>query len=683
VETTDSTAPWRLRDLTGRARAAAAVVALLLAVPYVAALVRAVDVAWNPSNDDALIALRVHEVLDGEWPRLGQPSTAEHYTGRDTLRHPGPIQFYLLAPVVALLGTDLGLPLGAATINLSAVLVAAWVVLRRAGPRVALGAAPLIGALAWAQGPVQLVDPVSSNMGGIPLLALVALAWAVADGDLRLLPLGALVLAFVAQQHLAVFGLAGGLGAWMALGVAVTVAGWRRAGGGHRRGGATARPGRARPARWIGAAVAVSVLAWAPVLVDQVAGSGNLVRIVTFAGSSDRPSVGFAAGLRQAARALGLPPLVLRTDLTGHDLLAPVPAVGWIASLAVLAALVAVAVTGRARQRARAALAATVLVAAVLGVVTGSNVPDSVEAGRLNLYRWTFVVSATTWITLGWAGASVVARRWRRDQGAERARVAGLTVAVPAIAAGVVLAAVSVAAVVGSGPRTWRDEEVFAAEEELSAALLAEAEGMDRLLVVPVGRSAEFAVAPALVLDLVQAGHRISVPPSQVTGYGDRYAEVADLDGAVVVVSGTGDVQDWPGRLVARVDLNAASRAARDAIADQVRGRELVVSPHANQVLEEIVGSGRSGRAEIFAAFLAGLADDPDTVLRHPLAGRALAAGYFSSPELDPAATAELAAHPPVENWHDDVIEVRLLDRDELEEHRDALMAVGLGRPVG
>jgi len=360
-------------------------VAILLSVPYAAAVVGALEVGWRPSNDDALIALRVHDVLAGEWPQLGQPSTAEHYAGSEIVRHPGPIQFYLFAPVVALVGANPGLLLGAAAANLGAVLVAAWVLFRRAGPKVGLLGAIALSLLAWAQGPVQLVDPISSNMGGITLVGLAVLAWAVIDGDARLLPLMALSLAFVAQQHLAVFGLAGGLGAVAVLVLVVTMA---------RR-----RDGAAVP--WLLGAVAVSLVAWAPVLVDQFTGTGNLGRFLTFAGSSDRPDLGWAAGARQAARAIGFPPLVWRTDLTGDDIHVALSPFAWFGAAAVGVALLAVVVADRRRRPSRAALAGTVLVLVVLGVITGSNVPASVEAARLNLYRWTFVASVLAcWIQL-------------------------------------------------------------------------------------------------------------------------------------------------------------------------------------------------------------------------------------------------------------------------------------------
>lgn len=662
-------APWRLRSLPVRQQVVAGLVVALLAVPFVAALVRAGDVGWNPSNDDALIALRVHDVLDGSWPLVGQPSTAEHYaSGTETLHHPGPIQFYLFAGPAALVGFDLGMPLAAAACNLTAVVLALWALLRRAGPAVALGGSVLFATLAWSQGPVQLVDPISSNMGGIPLLALAVLAWAVVEGDLRLLPATAFVFAFVAQQHLALVGMAGGLALWTGVGVVLAVVAWRRS-------------GEARPWAWISGAVAVTFVAWLPVLVDQVAGSGNLGRIATFAGSSDRPTLGLLAGIRQVVRAVGVPPLWVRTDLTGDDLHVPLSVPAWLAGLAVLGALLAIAVGDRHRSPARSRLAATALVVALLGAVTGSNVPASVEAARLNLYRWTFVLAVLVWCTLGWAAADAVRRSTTNDGVGSRAhglRRAGV------VLAGAALVSVTVAAVVWSGPQRWRDQEIFAAEEALSAAMLDAVAGHERVLLVPVGVSAEFAVAPALALDLVDAGHVLRVPPSQQAGYGEHLVatEPGAADVAVVVVSGLDETVAWPGAVVGRADLNAATREVRAVLADQLRSQELVPSAQAEAVLRDVLGDDAPEPVvDLFREFLAGAGDDPEGVLRHPLTALALRAGYFDA-RFDAEALAVLERNPPVLSWTDDVVEVRVLTAEELVEHWDLVARAGLGRPV-
>lgn len=671
----------RLTHLDRRSKVLALVVVLALAAPFAASVVRALDADWRPSNDDALIALRVHDVLAGDFPEIGQPSTADQYAGTDPPHHPGPIEFYLLAPFVGVFGSAVGMLLGAGTINLAAVLVAVWVVLRRAGPGVALGAAVVFGGLAWAQGPALLTDPVSSNMGGIPLLALAVVAWAVVDGDLPLLPLAAFWASFVFQQHLAIVGLAAGTAAWAGLGAAVAVAAWSR----HVRARRVvhvidplaARSAPSPPWPWILGAAAVTFVAWLPVLADQFFGTGNLSRIVRFAGSSDRPTLGLRSGLTQAARALAAPPLLLRTNLDGNDVRASLAPPAVVACALVVAALLAVVVVGfrgpaAHRNRARARLALTALVVAALGAVTGSNVPDSVEASRLNFYRWTFVVSALTWLAIGWAVAAAVSvQRSEASRGALVRPRRG--VPVPA-ALGVTAVAVVAALAVGAGhPRDRRDQPVFATEDRITAAAIGAVEGSERVLLVPVGASAGQALAPALALELVEAGHAVRVPPDWQPGYGEHFVAQGGYEAGLVLVSGRGSVPPGPGRVVAHIDLNAATAPQRTALAAALRGKPLVRSADADRILTEVVGSATSDRAVVFALLLRSLSTEPDEVLRYPLVAEALRAGYLSSPTVDRALLDHLVAHPPVQSWNDDVIEVRVLTPAEIAAHRTEL----------
>ena len=75
--------------------------------------------------------------------------------------------------------------------------------LRQAGSGVALGVSVLLMWTTWSTGTAVLTDPISSNVGGYPLLAAAVLAWALLLGDLRLLPLAVATVSFAAQQHLA------------------------------------------------------------------------------------------------------------------------------------------------------------------------------------------------------------------------------------------------------------------------------------------------------------------------------------------------------------------------------------------------------------------------------------------------------------------------------------------------
>lgn len=646
----------RLRNLDGRARLVALLAVVCLTAPFVASVVGAVHRDWTPSNDEALIALRVHDVTSGHPPLIGQPSTAAQYSELDPPHHPGPIEFYLLVPAVELLGSDLGMLVGAGLFNLSAILVAAWVVFRRAGPLVGLAGVLALSGLAWAQGIAMLTDPISSNMGGIPLVAVVVLGWAVLDGDLRLLPLFALALAFVCQQHLAVVGVAAGTAAWVAVGLAFTWLGWRRAAGDPEGGGAGPPQDRWW---WLGGAAAVSLVAWLPVIIDQVAGTGNVGRMLSFGGADDRPSLGLGAGIRQGLRALGVPPLVLRTNLHGDAIHAPLSGPAIAGTLVVIGLLVAIAVADRHRCRPRASLAITTLVLAACGALTGANVPRSMEADRINFYRWAFVASALAWFVLAWAAAGLVRRRWP----AETARIQ-----VPgAIAIGLAVVLVAGATVAWSGPRDRRDQEVFHTERRLADVADEALEPGSRVLLVPDGSAASLALVPALTLQLVERGHAVRVPSDQVAGYGDHLVDHGEpFDAGLVLVTGKDRVPDGPGRVLARVDLNASNRAARARLAEQLKGKDLHVSPDGPAIIEDVAGDTLVGRSAIFGLLLASVSKDPARALEYPDVARALDAGYFDQIDLDPEALATLRAHPVRYSWAQDVFELRLLTPDEL-----------------
>ena len=172
------------------------------------------------------------------------------------------------------------------------------------------------------------------------------LAWAVVDGDIRLLPLGAVFGSWVAQQHLSISLPAGAMVLYAVIGVAVGAFQRRRRG--RASDLAAADPDAVRITRevwstsqerpagfvdpdarqepriwpWVVGALAVCVVLWLPVIRQQLTASHpNVTAIIEYAQNSDTPSVGWDAAFRQAARATGFPPLLLRSDLIGAGVL--------------------------------------------------------------------------------------------------------------------------------------------------------------------------------------------------------------------------------------------------------------------------------------------------------------------------------------------------------------------------
>jgi len=515
---------YRLRDLDGRARPVAFAVFVLLAIPFALSLHRAADVGWIPSGDDAMIGMRAHGILDGHLPLVGQPSTSHLYGPDEGTAHPGPIEFYWLAGPVRLLGPTAGMLAATALVNLASVLAAAWIVLRRAGPGVALWASVLLAGVLWSEGTALLSDPISSNMGGLPLLALGAAAWAVVDGDHRLLPLATVVGSWVAQQHLAIVAPAAALVAWVLVGlVAPDVARvwtrWRSGepaeaagpGGGARGsrqpadGAPSSRGERRWP--WLAASVVIAAVLWAPVAWQQLTGDrGNVSAVVDYARTSESPQLTAADAVRQGVRAMGYPPLLVRSDLNGFDLYpGPLRPVEIVVAALGYGALGATVVVWFRRRRTLSLLAATALVLAAGGVVNGSSVPASIEAYRINFYRWTFVVAWLGWTAIGWAAArlalAAAAGRGVRRWALPARRVLGGAAVVAMVAATLVNGFTA-----GVDDRR-RDQEGFGAMRAVAAVAVDEAEGHDRVTLVVRGRSAVLASGSMLMLQLAAAGH--------------------------------------------------------------------------------------------------------------------------------------------------------------------------------
>ncbi|MDQ1534549.1 MAG: hypothetical protein QOF28_2310, partial [Actinomycetota bacterium] len=356
-------ARFRLRDLDGRDRQFAIALLLLVLVPFAVALVRAFHDGWVPSGDEANIATRALDVFSHHPPLTGLPSTSALYGDKIQTNHPGPIEFYLLAVPLRVLGASAGPLLTAAAINLACVLVALWVVFRRLGLTAMLWAGVLMLAVMWSAGTAVLTDTLSSNMTMYSLLCFAVLAWALVDGDIRLLPLAALVASYAAQQHLAVGLIVGALGfvAVIALGIQVVAR--------VRRGDTTVK----RTARrWSAAAVAVVAVCWAPVVYDEITGHpGNVTNVVRFARDNTRPTLGTRSGFEQALHVVAPPTVLAHTDTVGYFFLSDLGLWRVVFGILVVTALAALAWSARSRSRAVARLAFVALVVLAAGVVDG------------------------------------------------------------------------------------------------------------------------------------------------------------------------------------------------------------------------------------------------------------------------------------------------------------------------
>ena len=133
---------------------------------------------------------------------------------------------------------------------------------------------------------------------------------------------------------------------------------------------------------WLAGAGGVAFVLWLPVAIQQLTGHpGNITAVMRYTRTAHKATQGVRQGMVQVLRVAGLPPWLGRNNLTGFDLTAKLSLAGGLSGAAVMLAMVVVALVGFRRRPEVARLGITALVVAVGGVMAGSNVPRSIEAG--------------------------------------------------------------------------------------------------------------------------------------------------------------------------------------------------------------------------------------------------------------------------------------------------------------
>jgi hypothetical protein len=271
--------------------------------------------------------------------------------------HPGPLSFYLLAPVYRLLGsTPWALQVSAAVLNVAALGGTVWASHRRWGLRGALLVAAGLAVVMRMYGTVVLLYPWNPYMPVLFWMLFLVCVWGVLCGDLVLLPLAVAAGCVCTQTHVPYLGLVGGVGLVVIGGLV-----WQYL---QARGDAAARR---RVVWWTLAALGLGVLLWVPVFVEQVGGDpGNIsVLIDSFTDPTDQP-VGASTAWTLLTEHLN-PARLLEADRTVEPSQGP-----GVVLLAVWAASAVVA--ARLRDRTLVALQVVVAVALLLGFITISRI---------------------------------------------------------------------------------------------------------------------------------------------------------------------------------------------------------------------------------------------------------------------------------------------------------------------
>jgi hypothetical protein len=551
-----SSARWRFRRWARRLRPDAparpgdldpvgriiywSIITVLALAPLLSALV-ILRQGWRPMGDNALIGLRVHDVLQGHFPLIGQPTTGETF-GAVATSHPGPIEFYAVAPFVAVLGPIVGLVLGAAIINSVALAGIGWAAFRRGGLELMGLTAVCMFALTRSLGGNQLHDPVSSNIGAINAVLLMFLGWCIVAGDLDAAPAFVLAGSFAMQNHLTNLGTGGPLvlvalvvGVWWARQI------WRRT------------KDHAWLRRKLVIASVLGVVLWLPVFIDELFGQHNLSHILqTFTGGAKRDgSTGGGtkgAGVAFAWKRMG-------------DALAPWPtfshrhaSLGWlhtpstleiVTGYLVVAAVVALGIHFLRQHRTElAALAFVVLIGLAAGFNNAVKLPGNGAGIKASNLQWMWTVSAFTWIALLWLVWQALKPAWRSF------------LALPLITLGAVLALMGLVGTVSSiDLHTDRDGVAAADAGALFDRVVARLpKGTYR--VDYGGKDVVLSVGPGLVHALDGAGYHPLVdlgPFNRAYGAGRTFHPDMDIKGTLLVTTETeGAGYDDSSRPIAR-----------------------------------------------------------------------------------------------------------------------------------
>jgi hypothetical protein len=266
-------------------------------------------------GDGAVLELYTLYASRGQWA-LGPYSRFGWY-------HPGPSYIYSLVPFYLASGQHpLGLTVGAAAINVIAFAGIAWTLCRHASGVMSVAVVAMLAAYLW-RVPDVLTSLWNPHVLLLPYALLIVSGAVVASGRLALLPLIALLATFVTQTHV-------GLGpAAIAVGGGALIAGVRMH---HRLPRHSVVTGWSLWL-WLGVSTLVLLIVWLPPLYDQVAGTGNMGRLLTFFGSkADRP---LAKETLTVWTGTLLQPLTANLRTAWGGALPPMPRDTWVAWFAV------------------------------------------------------------------------------------------------------------------------------------------------------------------------------------------------------------------------------------------------------------------------------------------------------------------------------------------------------------
>jgi hypothetical protein len=272
-----------------------------------------------------------------------------------------------------------------------------------------------------------------------------------------------------------------------------------------------------------------------------------------------------------------------------------------VTAVALLAVLAAAALRWRRTEPRRALLVVMVGVLIVCGLLNGSNVPLSIERGRIAFYHWVWPLLLFATLALLLAAAGLLAPAWARAQ-----RVAPRVA--PAAAFGVGLVAMVAPAVVNVGldrptNAAFRMGHYYpqSAFDSLTDQVMERRSQLDGpVLLDSIGEELFDGTGLGVSLALAEAGLDVVYKPTYRSYvHNSHLADLESVDTALIVVTDRlgelGPPVPIPGRQIARVTINEGfDRQAYDELLAQTRDvTSVTYGPELERRLEQLAPQER------------------------------------------------------------------------------------------
>lgn len=492
VETTPPTASTSGRAATSRDRRRLLwpLLALLVLPMVVSAGMLVFDLGsrYRAVADYALIEMQVRDV--------GREPVLTGLYSRSDWSHPGPAQFFLLAPFYWLAGQEsVGLYLGALAVNAGALVGMVLVARRRGGTALMLITLLACTLLVRTLGADFVRDPWNCFMTVLPFGLAVFLVWSLTAGDSWALPIAVAVTSYVAQAHVGYVVLAVPLLAFGVLWLGVRV----------MRGDDPEQRRRLMRASLV--AVAVGVVLWLPPAIDLATNApSNVGNLTTYFRTTEDEAHTVTEGWNVLSAQFSTLPEWLTwhrspTSFTGEPPSLRQPPLPWLLAIVAVAA-----VALRKRQpEAGGQLVAIFTVVMGLGVLAIARTVGLAFDYRL---RWTWIPGLVGFVVLAWGAWSFISSRWDR---------AGMVLGPLTVAVVVVVTGLNVANAVGADVPHRADSEVLT---ELMPDVLRAVEATEGEVLVTDSLAGSW-YARGVVLELERHGLEARVPAERGELFGD------------------------------------------------------------------------------------------------------------------------------------------------------------------